>query len=233
MVYTTNKLISNAWYLSGIVARNLQTVTGDQIADGLDLLNAFIAVKTANVRLIPYFMEYDFTAVIGQEMYFIPNLVSIETFTFNIGPVRYSTLPQKRITYSGSGRIDNINSLPFSWKIERALGGANLFIYFNPDQTFPLKIWGKFALAPVALGQDLSLTIDQYYIEYLRYGLAGQMSEEYNIPLQPQVANRLYELEKMILDISPPDLQMVKMSSLTENTSYNYADVNIGRGWRP
>jgi hypothetical protein len=233
MAYPVVQLITNSYYLSGILSRGLQSVTGDQLADGLNLLNAWIAVKTANKRLIPYYTVYDFTAVIGQEMYFIPNLISCETFTFFIGPVRYSMLPQKRITYFGSGRIQNIESLPYSWHIERTLNGANLYIYFLPNIAYPLEISGKFALASVALNQDLELTLDQYYIEYLRYGLAEQICAEYNIPLQPQAYARLRELEKIITDISPADFQMQKMSSLQENVSFNYADVNIGRGWRP
>lgn len=233
MAYTVTKLITNSYYLSGILARNLQTITGDQLFDGLDLLNAWIAIKSANLRLIPYFSKFDFTAVIGQERYFIPNLISVETFTFFIGPVRYSMLPQKRVTYFGSGRIENIESLPYSWHIERRFGGADLFIYFLPNINYPLEITGKFSLSSVSVNQDLSLTLDLFYIEYLRYGLAEQLCAEYNIPLQPQAYQRLKEIEKIITDIAPPDLQMQKMSSLQEHVGFNYADVNIGRGWRP
>lgn len=233
MSYTVTKLITNSYYLSGILARNLQTITGDQLTDGLDLLNGWIDIKTANVRLIPYFTQFDFQAVIGQEKYFIPNLISVETFVFFIGPVRYSMLPQKRVTYFGSGRIENIDSLPFSWHLERVLNGANLYLYFLPNVTYPLTIWGKFALADLTLNQDLLLILDRYYIEYLRYGLAEQICAEFNIPMQPQAYQRLKELEKIITDISPPDLQMQKMSSLQEHIAYNYADVNLGRGWRP
>lgn len=233
MAYVVHKLITNSYYLSGILARNLQTITGDQLQDGLDLLNAWIAIKSANLRLIPYFQRLDLTAVAGQEKYFIPNLISIETLVFYIGPVRYSMLPQKRITYTGSGRIENITSLPFSWHIERTLNGANFFIYFLPNLNYPLTIWGKFQLSSVSLNQDLELSLDRYYIEYLRYGLSEQICAEYNIPMQPQAYDRLRELEKIILDVSPPDLQMQKMSNLGQNFAYNYADENLGRGWRP
>ncbi len=233
MAYVVHKLITNSYFLSGILARNLQTITGDQLQDGLDLLNAWIAIKSANLRLIPYFTQLNLTAVAGQEKYFIPNLISIETLTFYIGPVRYSMLPQKRITYTGSGRIENITSLPFSWHIERILNGANFYIYFLPNLDYPLTIWGKFQLSDVSLNQDLTLTLDRYYIEYLRYGLAEQICAEYNIPMQPQAYERLRELEKIILDVSPPDLQMQKMSNLQQNYAYNYADANLGRGWRP
>lgn len=237
MAYPVTKLITNSYYLSGILSRGLQSISGDQLTDGLDLLNAWIAIKTANVRLIPYFTQFDLPLVVGQEKYFIPNLVSAETFVFFIGnstnAVRYSTLPQKRVTYFGSGRVENINSLPFSWHYERILNGANVYIYFTPNLNYPATIWGKFSLASVQLNQDLSLTLDQYYIEYLRFGLAEQICSEYNIPLQPQTQMRLKELEKIVTDVSPADLQMQKMSSLSDRMGYNYADANLGRGWRP
>jgi hypothetical protein len=235
MTYTVTKLITNSYYLSGILARNLQTITGDQLQDGLDLLNAWIDIKTANVRLIPYFTQFDFTAVIGQEKYFIPNLISVETFVFFIGPVRYSTMPQKRVTYFGSGRIENINSLPFSWHLERTFNGSNIYIYFLPNINYPLTIWGKFAIADLSLNQNLQLIFDGYYIEYLRYGLAEQICAEFNIPLQPQAYQRLKEIEKIITDISPPDLSMQKLSYLhgVDAYGYMYADANLGHGWRP
>lgn len=233
MAYTVTKLITNAYYLSGIVARNLQTVTGDQIEDGLDLLNAVLEIKTAGIRLIPYYTQFDFTAVIGQEKYFIPDLISVETFTFFIGPVRYSMQQSMRKQYFGSPRVENIESLPYNWHIERCFGGANLYLYFVPNIAYPLEIMGKFRLSNVVLNQDLALTMDRFYIEYLRYALAEQICAEYNIPFQPQAQAKLEEYEHKVMDISPPDLSMTKMSSLQRDTALNFGDINLGLGWRP
>jgi hypothetical protein len=234
MSYTARELITKAYYLSGIVARNLQTVTGDQLSDGLDLLNGLLAVKTAHQQLIPYYKEYAFAAVIGQEKYLIPNLIAVETFTFNIGSVRYSMLPVSRGKYFGTGRVDNITSLPYDWHIERVKGGANLYIYFLPNTTYPLKIWGKFGLDEVTTENfDLSTVYDNFYIEYLRFGLAEYICSDYNIVLQPQAQKKLDEIENILIDISPKDLHITKLSTLQSDTGINYADVNIGRGWRP
>lgn len=234
MAYTVTKLITNAWYLSGIVSRDLETVSGDQISDGLDLLNAVLAIKTANRRLIPYFTQYMLNAVPNQEVYFIPNLINAETLTFNIGPVRYSMQWLDRKKYFGTGRVDNISSLPFDWHVERTKGGANLYLYFLPDSNYPLIIWGKFSLAMLTnLQQDLSLTLDAFYIEYLRYALAEYMCSEYNINLQPQSQQKLNEYEEIITDISPIDLSVSKTSTLQRHQGLNWGDINIGRGWRP
>ncbi|MHB9161405.1 MAG: hypothetical protein ACYC6W_11070 [Nitrosotalea sp.] len=233
MTYTTTQLITNSYYLSGVVARQLQTISGQQIFDGLNLLNAMLAVKSANVRLIPYFTEYTFNAVIGQEKYFIPNLVAAETITFNIGPIRYPIKPTKRIDYWSTGRIDNITSLPGAWNFQRVLNGANVYLYFLPQQTFPMVLWGKFGLPSVTLGENLETVYDDYYIEYLRYALAEQICIDYNITLQPQAEKRLHEMESIIMQVSPPDLTMQKQSALGTIAAFNYGDVNFGKGWRP
>lgn len=233
MAYTVTDLITRAFYLSQVVSRELETVSGQQLSDGLTWLNALLSLKSAYSRLIPYYNLYQFNAVIGQEEYFVPELIQAETLTFNIGPVRYSTQSQGRRAYQGSGRVDNITSLPFNWHAERALGGSNIFLYFIPDTNYPIKIWGKFGFTDVVLNQDLLLLYDEYYIDYLRYRLAQRICSEYGIPLQPQAMEELAELESSMTDVSPPDMSLTKYSSLQGTTGINWGDINIGRGWRP
>ena len=231
--YTTTDLINRAFNLSQVVSRELEEVSGQQESDGLLWLNALLSLKSAYSRLIPYYQEYDFVATAGVEKYFVPNLVQPETLTFNIGPVRYSTMPQGRKAYFGTGRVDNITSLPFNWHFERLLGGSNIFLYFLPDAAYPIKIWGKFGFDNVQLGQDLLQLYDEYYIDYLRYRLAMRICSEYGIPMQPQAAAELQELEDAMMDVSPPDMTLTKYSSLQGQSGINWGDINIGRGWRP
>ncbi len=233
MAYTVTDLVTRAFYLSQVVSRELETVSGQQLSDGLTWLNALLSLKSANSRLIPYYQLYQFNAVPTVEEYFVPNLVQPETLTFNIGPVRYSTQPVSRRPYFGAGRVDNIYSLPFNWHFERTLGGSNIFMYFIPDQNYPIKIWGKFGFTDVTLNQDLLTLYDQYYIDYLRYRLAQRICSEYGIPMQPQAYQELLEIEDELVDVSPPDMTLTKYSSLQGSTGINWGDINIGRGWRP
>lgn len=233
MAYTVTELITRAYYLSQVVSRELETVSGQQLDDALIWLNALLSLKSANSRLIPYYSEYELDLVEAQEEYFIPNLIQPETFTFNIGPVRYSTQPTARRAYFGSGRVDNITSLPFNVHYERVLGGSNLFMYFLPNSNYPAKIWGKFGFDNVTLNQNLLLLYDEYYIDYLRYRLAMRICSEFGIPMQPQAAEELAELEDSMSDVSPPDMTLTKWSSLQGTTGLNWGDINIGRGWRP
>lgn len=232
MAYTTLQLINFAYYESGIVARGFETVTGQQANDGLIFLNDLIADKTVENGLIPYYEEYNFNAVVGQEKYFIEDLISIDTFVFYIDTVRYQTENRARREYFGTSRADNIQSLPGSWHMERCFQGANLYIYFKPNLAFPLTIWGQFRLQQVAINQDLSLTLDRFYINYLKYDLAVRLCAEYNQSVPPGTAKALAKYEDDISKKSGPmDLRLTKLSSLQRRGGINYGQVNLGHGW--
>lgn len=233
MSYTARQLLTRSFYLSGIVARRLQSVTGDQATDGLFLLNALLDWKSVQIDLIPYWTYYQLPAIPGQETYYIPNLLAVESLTFNIGTVRYPTDFSTRTQYFGSGRVDNISALPSSWYFNRSLGGGTLYIYFLPAGNYPLKLMGKFGLTNVTLDQDLLSIYDPSYLEYLRYALAQYMCSEYGILFNPESAKILMSLQRTLMDVMPPDLSVGKKSILTVGTGINFGDVNIGLGWRP
>ena len=146
MAYLASTLITRSFYLSQILARDFQTLSGSQEADGLFLLNEALDEKASDVSLIPYYQQYVLNTVAGTESYFIPNLLEADSVTFNIGDVRFSMNEMTRKEYFGTPRIDSLQSLPFSYRIERDLGGSTIYLYFLPSQDFVVKIWGKFGL---------------------------------------------------------------------------------------
>lgn len=234
MAYTALQLITRAYYLSQIVSRQLQTPTGDQITDGLYLLNAILDSKGSDLREIPYYQEYVFDAIQGQEKYFIPGLTSVDSMTFNIGPVRYAMNEETRVSYFGQYRIDDVQSLPFQYRMERTLGGMNVYMYFVPSQTFVMKIWGKFELTEVALNTDLSLLYDTYYIEFLRHDLARWLCDEYGATLPDGVKENLAILEKKVMDVSPPDLSIRNLNYFgNSSVGLDWQVVNLSGGWLP
>lgn len=159
MSYSVIQLITNAYYASGIVSREFETVSGSQVNDGLQFLNDILADKAIEKDMIPYFTKYEFFAVAAQEKYFIPNLEQLETLVFFINNVRYQMRDIGRKVYFGSSRADNINSLPFNWHLERCLGGANIFMYFKPQTNYPIQAWGSFRLTSVTINQDLNSSV--------------------------------------------------------------------------
>lgn len=159
MVYTTNQLISGAYYASGIVSREFETVSGSQISDGLGWLNDIITEKRVDDGMIPYETKYSFIAEIGKQVYFIKNLISIDTLVFYLQDVRYPMKYTQRNQYFGSARVENINSLPYEWYWERLVGGGNLHIYFQPDRNYPMEIHGSFGLNKLELGENLDASV--------------------------------------------------------------------------
>lgn len=232
MAYPASLLITRSWYLSGIVARNLETVSGDQITDGLMLLNALLEFKGTDVSLIPYWTRDELTLVQGQELYFLPNVYEIETFTFNIGPVRFPTTNVPRNQYFGNGRVDNVQSLPFSWHLERTKGGSNLYIYYLPVQEFIAQYTAKLGLTDVTLNTDLSTVYDGFYIEYLRYALAEYMCLEYDISFAQDKKMMLTKMEKKLSYTSPMDVTIKHVQFINTQTPINWALINIP-GWTP
>lgn len=228
-----NELIAKAYNLSDIVSRELETVSGSQQADGLDMLNDLLVEKSAKGKMIPYYTHSEIDTVPSQEKYFIPNLIDADVVTYNIGDIRYSMLIAKRKAYFGSPRADNITSIPASYHFERTLGGGNIYFYALPSEIFRVKITGKFALSKVAGSDELSDDLDDFYVAYLKYALAERIAQFFNIELSPGKSKTLYELERKVFEVSPPDLQIKKLSTFGENGGINYAYANLGTGYVP
>ncbi len=233
MPYTALQLITRSYYLSQVVSRQLQTVSGDQITDGLYLLNALLDYKSTDIRLIPYFNQYLFNTAQGQEMYFVPNLLYVDSLTFNIGPVRYSLEEMTRKEYFSGPRVDNIQSLPYGYRVERILGGANVYLYFEPADVYQMRLWGKFGLTDVTLQTDLSLLYDPFYIEYYRYALAQEICEEWGATFPDESKNKLKAMEKKLMEVSPPDLSLVKRSFFSGQPGFDWQMANLYKGWLP
>ncbi len=240
MAYQALTLITRAYYLSQVVSRELQTPTGAQIQDGLFLLNSLLDFKNSDLRLIPYFRQYDFlpaagSVVDGTWVVDIPNLLFIDSATFNIGPVRYPMIDMSRKEFFATPRVDNIQTLPFSYRPERVLGGMNVYLYFTPAGVDGFRIWGKFGLEEVTLDEDMSETYDLYYIEYLRYELAEYICSEWAVPFPELAQKKLNELRKKVMDVSPPDLTRRKASYFggDNNWGFDWQSVNLWKGFWP
>jgi hypothetical protein len=234
MAYTALQLITRAYYLSQVVSRDLETPTGGQIEDGLYLLNAFLDFKGTDIRQIPYYQELIFNSIQGQEMYFIPNLLDVDSLTFNIGPVRFPMSNLTRKEYWSGPRVDDIQSLPFSYRIERCFGGTNIYLYFLPASNYVMKLWGKFGLTDVTLTTDLSLIYDTFYIEYLRYSLSEYICCEWGTTFPDGCQRKLDQMVKKLMDVEPKDLRCNKQSYFTDHTgAIDWQVVNLYRGWLP
>lgn len=226
-----SELINNAWYLSEIVARDLQTVSGSQSADGLRYLNSLLTEHSITGRYIPYFSHTTMPCVIGQEEYAVPNLIELSTLTFNLDTVRYELNELPRTRYFGSARADTITALPNIYFVEKNLGGSTIYIYPLPADAYTLNINGKYSLGTVALNDELSTTLDDFYVTYLEYALAQRLCELYNFPYSEAKTRTLEGFLKQLNNITQIDLTVNKASILSGRGSVNYGQVNLGKGW--
>lgn len=236
MSYTTNQLISGAFYAASVVSREFETVSGQQITDGLQWLNEILAEKVVEEGMVPYETTYDFDFIIGQEKYYVPGLIEVNTLVFYKDTVRFPMMYTKRNQYFGSPRVEQITTLPYTWYFERGFGGGTIYVYFLPDMNYPVEVHGIFALPPVSLGQDLSLTYDLFYITYLRYALADRICSEYDYSVPQNVTTNLRKYESMINKKSRVlDLRLTKISTLysDEGARAGWGWVNLGKGFWP
>lgn len=237
MAYTVAELITRSLYLSGIVARGYSTPTGQQLNDGLFLLNDLLSFQTVDMKLIPYFKKYEFDMEIGEGTYFVPSLVNLETMTYIYSNnVRYSMIEQSREEFFGTPRTENIQSLPGYYHMEKAKGGANVYVYYLPDQAYPATIWGRFGLdllpdVPASYEVDLLLTYDRFYLNYLRHLLGDYFCSEYGYNTPPQTKQELEKIIAKLQDLSPMDFTTQKMSTLQRGVGYNWGMINLSDGW--
>jgi hypothetical protein len=77
-----------------------------------------------------------------------------------------------------------------------------------------------------------ALGFDQFYLTYLRYALADRICSEYNYDTPQNVIRQLSKYESWINKKSRIiDLQMQKTSTLQKQYGYNWAFINLGKGW--
>lgn len=177
MTYTVTNLITDAYTDSSVVSKQFETVQGYQLNDGLLWLNQLLADKAMDTGDIPYItQQYSFNGVVGQEMYFIPNLASIDALVFYIGSVRYQMNYVDRVKYFGSPRANNINALPVSYTYERVYGGANIWVYFWPQQAFTFNITGNFFISNVSLNQNLQSKLTTANLGFPTIGGTGEIT---------------------------------------------------------
>lgn len=234
MAYTANKLITNAYYVGDIVGKEYEQPNASQLAYGLEALNELFASTEFEKSLVPYFTNYTFNAVIGQESYDIPDLIASRILTFTLNTVRYALQYQQRDAYFGSFRANNINSLMFVNHIERNEDGATLYMYFNPDQAYPCQIWGLFRLPSVTQFQDLELTLSTGYINFLKYALARKLCIDTGRGV-PENVEKEYEriYDSIAKNSATVDLSVKKLSTFGNVGTPNYGFANLGRGWLP
>lgn len=229
------ELVTQAFYLSDVVSRDFETVSGSQLSDGMDMLNDILSEKSARTTSIPYDTHSTFNTVVGQESYQVSGLIEVSevTYTDTSSNVRYS---MRRLTKSeqfGTGRVENINSLPATYYYERNVSGGLIYLYHPPDQVYRVDVTGKVSFTEVESCTDVSSMLPRYYTSYLKYALSSRIADFYNVEFSQQKQIRLQSLERQIFYVVPPDMSVKKISTFNSKSYDNYAEANLSRGFYP
>lgn len=227
------ELITNAYYLSRIVGREFETVSDTQVSDGLMLLNDILSEKNISSALIPYHAESTFTSVVGQEKYTIPNLVSLDTLTYELNEVRYNMNRLKRKRYFEEFRVNGIQSLPQQYFVERQLGSSNIYLYYLPDKAYDFTLTGKFAVESVDLFDDISNFYDKFYLSYIKYLLADRICDLNSQTPPPGVQKRIKELMHQITYFSGMDLTCRVDDPFRAGSLYDPIQIQLSNGFTP
>ena len=231
---TAQALITQAYTLAGIVARELETVSGNQIDDGLTLLNDLLAEHSATGRFIPSYQHQSIVAIPKQQEYEFEGLMHLESMTFQVGAVRFSMKRVSRESFWASPNIKNVVIFPFQYAAERVPGGMRIFFKQPPaPEIDTYTVNGQWALPSECLDFDLSNQLDRYYLSYLKYALAERLCDVYHLPFPPPAQATLNQLRDLCIDINPRDMSAKTLSLFPTHTAANWADANLGRGWRP
>jgi hypothetical protein len=115
-----------------------------------------------------------------------------------------------------------------------SVSGATINIVTNGTESLINNFtFSNFNTTNGPLNQNFSaMQLDQFYINYLQYRLADRLCTAYNFITPPGVKEQLLKYLQMISKkSSPQDLSINKISTLTNQTGINYAQVNLGHGW--
>lgn len=231
MSYTVLQLVTNAFYTSGVVARDYQTVQGSQLLDGLQFLNDVITDKTVETDMIPYYSQYDFFAVQGQESYFVPNLIELQTLVFFIDNIRYEMQQLQRNKYFGSSRANNIQSLPFTYHVERLPLGAKIFLYFLPQSNFHMQGWGLFRLTNVNINQDLNTSLTTVNLGVVTIGGLGTLNPGELVINATDLAGNYASIAALTLQINntvPGVNAFIFLNTITLQSAVNITLTTLG-----
>lgn len=236
MSFNVLQLLVKAYNASGINSQGFKSLTPLQTENGLYLFNVMLSDKTVDTSMLLYWKKLDGAFIGGTDTYFIPRLIQVQVLTFFLsdGTVRYPTQAQNLEQFMGSARSMNTDSLPFTYYVNKVNGGANLYVYFVPNQDYPYQIWGQFELQNVTLFEDIETLFPLYYRNFLTLQLAKEICVYGNYSVPAPVIEKLAEYRKTIgVNGIVQDLSMNMISSIRNPNFINWGQINIGEAYIP
>lgn len=224
---TAQQIVDSGWYLSGIVARDYEVVSGSQSADGLEILNDILSEMAVTGKYQPYYTQITQNVTKGSASFFVTNLIDCDSVTFKIQSVTY-TMNRRNVTqYFNKSFVNSVESLPYEYYFQREVGGGRIFIYYSPSDDYDFRVSGRFSINIVESTTDLSSQFDQIYLTYLKYACAVRMCQFDNVTPPKTVQQELFRIRKMITKMSPSIAENQNISILGSYKAPSYGRANL------
>jgi hypothetical protein len=176
-------LVSEAIYEAGLQDRQLEaSIDGGVQTDALNRLN--LLFDTWRSR-IPYASSYTFSSyldLIGTQF------VNVDTVNYVLSgqPVQYPLRKVDLNQWTLETSVINLKGLPMIYYFDPQY--QTIKVYPNPIDVgaYSFIVWGRPAMGPLSLGQQLPPQIPSYMVDAFIYELAFRLSSTYGIPFSPE-----------------------------------------------
>jgi len=114
--------------------------------------------------------------------------------------------------------------------------GCNMSVQYLPNETYPFRVWGKFALSPVTVAQlpmDLTTVYALWYIDYLEHWVAKRICNYYGVAINPEVQAMIDNISSNINDCNVIDLTSEKINLYCNRGQPNWITLQLSHGFEP
>jgi hypothetical protein len=164
-----------------------QPLYGNDFIVGLRILNRLLSAYSSSSLLLTISTQVSTSIIAGTTEVTFANATYTPTPTFNIGRlsnlenawieldgVTYPLIDESRNVFFDAYKYDPLAGLPQYVIVQNNLNQTTVRIYPQPSQTFEIFFFGKFELAALQSGSDLSQLPD-YYSRFFHLAVARDL----------------------------------------------------------
>lgn len=180
---TPNDIIDRAYRIIGVRSKD-RALSGDDIGQGLYILNQMLDHYSADSELIAYYDLISFPLTIGQESYTISDQVTADVTNKRLVYLKYVNLIDQQYrypvrvendtTFYRFTRDETVTRRPNLVFLQQEIGQSRITFIVKPDKAYTCVVKGKFILAHLELSTIITQVPIAYH-RYLEYALGNEL----------------------------------------------------------
>lgn len=181
---TPNDIIDRAYRIIGIRSKD-RALSGDDVEQGLYILNQMLDHYSADSELIAYNDVISFPLVAGQRDYTISDQLTADVTNRRLVYLKYVNLVEQQYRYPVRVHNDtiyyrfthdeNVTRRPEFVFLQQEIGQSRITFVNKPDKDYTCIVKGKFILQHLELSTIITQVPIAYH-RYLEYALANELS---------------------------------------------------------